>query len=166
VQAVDTAAPFVTITDDTPGTAIGDVTYTFTFSEDVVGFTIDDITITGGTKGTFSTVSASEYTLVVAPDNNSTTDITVDVAAGVAQDVDTNPNTAAAQSVQVVDTVGAGDTFNAGFLASLRLSGILSKEGLPSIDHQILRGALEYGTRAAAHTVSQAGANPPRKDQM
>ena len=86
----------MSITDNTAGTAIGDVTYTFTFSEDVVGFTIDDVTVAGGTKGLFTTVSASEYTLVIAPDDNSTSNITVDVAANAAQDLVTNPSTAAA----------------------------------------------------------------------
>ncbi|WP_245823627.1 Ig-like domain-containing protein, partial [Photobacterium proteolyticum] len=42
--SVDTAVPTVAISDNTTGTATGDVTYTFTFSEDVTGFTADDIT--------------------------------------------------------------------------------------------------------------------------
>jgi hypothetical protein len=105
VQAVDTKAPSVAITDDTSGTAIGDVTYTFTFDEDVTGFTADDVTVTGGTKGDFTAVSASVYTLVVTPAADSTTNITVDVAAGVAKDAAENSNTIATQSVQSVDTV-------------------------------------------------------------
>ncbi|MBE4606384.1 hypothetical protein BOO28_01460 [Vibrio navarrensis] len=103
-SALDTAAPTVTISDDTTGTATGDVLYTFTFSESVTGFTADDITVSGGTKGTFTEVSGTVYTLVVTPTANSTSNLTVDVAASVATDTAGNPNSAATQSVQVVDT--------------------------------------------------------------
>ncbi|WP_436322591.1 Ig-like domain-containing protein [Vibrio cidicii] len=103
-SALDTVAPTVTISDDTTGTATGDVLYTFTFSESVTGFTADDITVSGGTKGTFSAVSGTVYTLVVTPTANSTSNLTVDVAANVATDTAGNPNSAATQSVQVVDT--------------------------------------------------------------
>ncbi|EPN8460490.1 Ig-like domain-containing protein [Vibrio cidicii] len=103
-SALDTVAPTVTISDDTTGTATGDVLYTFTFSESVTGFTVDDITVSGGTKGTFSAVSGTVYTLVVTPTANSTSNLTVDVAANVATDTAGNPNSAATQSVQVVDT--------------------------------------------------------------
>jgi len=103
-QAVDTAVPNVTITDDTTGTATGDVTYTFTFSEDVTGFTANDISVSGGTKGSFTTVSSSVYTLVVTPDASSSANITVDVEASKATDAAGNGNSAAAQSTQVVDT--------------------------------------------------------------
>ena len=41
--------------------------YTITFSEDVVGFTKDDIEVTNGTKGTFFG-SGSKYTLIVTND--------------------------------------------------------------------------------------------------
>ena len=44
----------------------GNVYYTITFSEDVVGFTKDDIEVTNGTKGTF-TGSGKEYILEVIP---------------------------------------------------------------------------------------------------
>ncbi|MBF0471281.1 MAG: hypothetical protein HQL48_07875 [Gammaproteobacteria bacterium] len=103
---IDSEAPSVTITDDTFGVATGNVTFSFTFSEDVTGFTSDDITVTGGTKGTFTEVNAQSYTLEVTPSTNSTTDITVDVAGGVAEDGSGNRNTAAVQSVQAVDTTG------------------------------------------------------------
>ena len=67
----------------------------------------------------------------------------------------------AATPADVIDTVGAGDTFNAGFLSSLRASGVLSKQKLSTLDEDTLRSAVEYGARAAAYTVGQAGANPP-----
>lgn len=66
-----------------------------------------------------------------------------------------------ARAVQVVDTVGAGDTFNAGLLAALQQAGVLSKPGLAALDPGVLRAALDLGVRAAAVTVGRAGANPP-----
>ncbi|MBE3671531.1 hypothetical protein BOO25_21755, partial [Vibrio navarrensis] len=104
ISTLDTAAPTVTISDDTTGTATGDVLYTVTFNESVTGFTADDITVSGGTKGTFTAVSGTVYTLVVTPTADSTSNLTVDVAASVATDTAGNPNSAATQSVQVVDT--------------------------------------------------------------
>ncbi|NYT27378.1 MAG: hypothetical protein H0A76_05475 [Candidatus Thiodubiliella endoseptemdiera] len=57
----------LSITDDKSDTAkVGEViTYTFTFDEAVTDFDINDITVTGGTKGTFTSVNGSEsvYTL-------------------------------------------------------------------------------------------------------
>ncbi|MEF1227580.1 Ig-like domain-containing protein, partial [Vibrio fortis] len=102
---IDGVSPTVSISDDTTGTATGDITYTFTFSETVTGFTADDITVSGGSKGSFTAVSGTVYTLVVTPTAGSTSDITVDVAADVATDAAGNTNTAATQSTQAVDTV-------------------------------------------------------------
>ncbi|TVS07371.1 MAG: carbohydrate kinase [Rhodobacteraceae bacterium] len=67
----------------------------------------------------------------------------------------------AASAVQVVDTVGAGDTFNAGFMAGLARAGALSKPGIAGLTPEVLDQALAFGVRAAAVTVSRAGANPP-----
>lgn len=65
------------------------------------------------------------------------------------------------EKVQVADTVGAGDTFDAGVLASLKLQGLLTKPLVASLGEEQLRNALVLGAKAAAVTVSRAGANPP-----
>lgn len=69
-------------------------------------------------------------------------------------------------AVQVVDTVGAGDTFNAGILASLHEHGALTKSGIASLSESAIRDALDLGTAAAAVTVSRAGANPPWRHEL
>jgi fructokinase len=69
--------------------------------------------------------------------------------------------TVPSQRVTVVDTVGAGDTFDAGVLASLKMDGLLTKAQVTSLDEKALQNALSLGAKAAAVTVSRAGANPP-----
>ncbi len=72
-----------------------------------------------------------------------------------------------AETVQVVDTVGAGDTFNAGVLAGLADAGALEKRLLTKgLSEDTLREAMTLGVKAAAVTVTRAGANPPRRDEL
>ncbi len=72
----------------------------------------------------------------------------------------------AATKVAVADTVGAGDTFNAGALAALDQAGALTKAGIAGVSDGVLDAALSLGTRAAAVTVSRAGANPPWANEL
>lgn len=68
--------------------------------------------------------------------------------------------------VTVVDTVGAGDTFNAGILASLHEQGMLSKAAIAGLSKEAIHKALALGAKAAAVTVSRAGANPPWRHEI
>ena len=102
----DTTGPVVTITDSAvETTATGPVTFSFGFNKDVgTSFTVDDITVTGGTKGAFTRVNGTSATLVVTPTPNSTGTIIVSVAAGAALDAKGN-GSAASSSQQLFDTV-------------------------------------------------------------
>ena len=72
----------------------------------------------------------------------------------------------AAQKVTVADTVGAGDTFNAGALCALHEAGALTKARVAALSDGELDAALTLGTRAAAITVSRPGANPPWRNEL
>ena len=70
------------------------------------------------------------------------------------------------ERAHVVDTVGAGDTFNAGLLAGLDRAGNLTKAKIAGLSAEDIRSALHLGVRAAAVTVSRAGANPPTAAEL
>lgn len=72
----------------------------------------------------------------------------------------------AAEKADVVDTVGAGDTFNAGILAGFERAGCLSKDRIAALTEEEIKDALTLGARAAAVTVSRAGANPPTAAEL
>ena len=67
--------------------------------------------------------------------------------------VDREPVLVPGVPTAVVDTVGAGDTFTAGFLAAW-------------LDGQDLTRALRTGCAAASITCSRTGANPPSADEV
>lgn len=71
-----------------------------------------------------------------------------------------------AQPVEVVDTVGAGDAFTAGFLAALYHLGRLGKGEIESLNEDTLKRALEFAARAAALTCTRVGADPPRLSEL
>lgn len=72
----------------------------------------------------------------------------------------------AAHKVTVADTVGAGDTFNAGALCALHEAGALTKTRIAAVSDAELDAALRLGVQAAAVTVSRAGANPPWRNEL
>lgn len=69
-------------------------------------------------------------------------------------------------SVAVVDTIGAGDTFNAGVLTVLHERRLLSKPAVAALGEDDLRAALALGSAAAAVTVSRAGADTPWRSEI
>lgn len=68
--------------------------------------------------------------------------------------------------VQVVDTVGAGDTFQAALLTALAERGLLRREALPLLSQDELQAVLLFAARAAAITCSRRGADLPRRAEL
>lgn len=71
--------------------------------------------------------------------------------------------------VAVVDTVGAGDSFMAALLSTLvdrELDGAQRRGDLREMSTATLSEIIGYAARAAAITVSRAGANPPSRDEL
>lgn len=66
----------------------------------------------------------------------------------------------------VVDTVGAGDSFNAGFLRSLQSDGVLEHFSLTNLSENQIYKALILGATVAGVVVSRIGANPPWAEEL
>ncbi|MBM7413636.1 MULTISPECIES: carbohydrate kinase [Nocardiaceae] len=69
-------------------------------------------------------------------------------------------------SVQVADTIGAGDTVHGAILHHLTEHGVRSSADLRRLDSQAWTAALTFAAKAAAITVSRPGADPPWADEV
>lgn len=68
--------------------------------------------------------------------------------------------------VTVVDTVGAGDCFHAGLVASLYRAGVLTLAALPGLERPVLAQALRYAIATASLNVMRKGCSPPLRAQV
>ena len=71
-----------------------------------------------------------------------------------------------AVAVTLVDTVGAGDTFQAALLTWLAEHDALRPASLAGLGADDLRAALSFASRAAAITCSRRGADLPRRAEL
>lgn len=68
--------------------------------------------------------------------------------------------------VSVLDTVGAGDTFQAALLTWLAEKALLGASDLDTLTNSQLESALAFSARAAALTCSRRGADLPRRNEL
>jgi fructokinase len=74
--------------------------------------------------------------------------------------------TAPIVDVKVVDTIGAGDTFHAGFLSWLELHGKMSRQAIAALAEKELSEALFFANKAASLVCAKRGAEPPTLAEM
>lgn len=70
------------------------------------------------------------------------------------------------RTVEVVDTVGAGDAFAAGLLDALYRRGRLGRQALAGLPAEDLAAALDAATAVAAATCARPGADPPTRAEL
>ncbi|MBP0617307.1 carbohydrate kinase family protein [Jiella mangrovi] len=70
------------------------------------------------------------------------------------------------RAVTVVDTVGAGDTFQAALLAGLKERQALSRSAIAGFAEADLKDFLGFAVEAAAITCSRKGADLPRREDL
>ena len=71
-----------------------------------------------------------------------------------------------APAIDVVDTIGAGDSFQAALLFALRAIGRIKIGPLAQLTADELRCALSFASTCAAFTCGRAGADPPRQSDV
>ena len=96
----DTSRPTIVI-QNVPANSLDAFTATFEFNETVIGFILNDISLTNATATNFTVIDGNTYTALITPSLNGL--VTLAVNANVAQDSAGNLNTAAAQVTSEYD---------------------------------------------------------------
>jgi len=99
---IDNTIPSVLLTSTAPSLTHTGIPVAVTFSEPVVNFVVDDISVTNGTAGSFSG-SGSNYTFTVNPSVSGS--VAISLASGIATDLAGNENSASNTITRVVDMV-------------------------------------------------------------
>ena len=71
-----------------------------------------------------------------------------------------------APTIGVMDTIGAGDSFQAALLFALRAIGRIKRGALAEMNAGELDRTLSFASACAAVTCSRAGADPPRQSDV
>jgi RNA 3'-terminal phosphate cyclase len=117
----DLIAPTVALSSSSPTNVNGAFSVTATFSEAVSNFIAGDITVANGTVSSFSG-SGTTYTFNVIPTASGA--VTIDIAAGVAQDIASNNNTAATTLTRTADLIAPTITLTS--TATTNVKGVFS----------------------------------------
>ena len=98
--ALDRAPPALTISDNIPAatTNAGSVTFTLSFNEPVFDFDPALVTVTGGTRGTFTQLSPTSFSVPVTLPANAAGSASITVGAGTVVDAAGNPSPAGSAS--------------------------------------------------------------------
>ena len=147
----DHSTPTLAITPNGTTSNASTLTFTFQFSETVTGFVTGDVTVTNGSKGTFTAVDGDTYTLVVTP----TTDgaVTVDVASGVATDAASNGNSSASATV-TSDRTAPSFTSSATINANENQTSVVN---ITTTDVSSVTYSLNGGADAAKFSITSGG---------
>jgi fructokinase len=79
-------------------------------------------------------------------------------AIGVGRDVQVEVK---APAIEVVDTVGAGDSLMAALITGLLKRDLLGERRLAGLTSEALHDVVDYAVKAAAITCTRHGADPP-----
>jgi len=106
---IDATAPTVSISASSSTLKSGQTsTLTFTLSEAATNFIVGDITVSGGTLSTFTSVSSTSYTVVFTPTANTQSgSASISVASGAFTDAAGNNSTASSTTSITYDTLAA-----------------------------------------------------------
>lgn len=149
----DTTPPTVLITDDSPGTAIGPVTYTLAFSEAVNGLTAEALAVTGGKVIAVSGGGAT-WAAVVVPTSGANGSISFMLKSAGVVDVANNANAEASAAAQPFDTLAP--TWLSGNPAAGALGVALNSALTLSFSEAVQRGSGSITLRDAAGNVRES----------
>ena len=101
---VDTTAPTVSVSVAQPSiTNVSPLAYTITFSEQVTGFLVGDLSIQNGVPSNFTQTSTTTFTVDVTPSGEGV--VEVSVGQSVAEDLAQNPNAMSNTSTITYDSI-------------------------------------------------------------
>lgn len=114
--------------------------------------------------------SAEDVEYLVGPDRKPPWRTALDVVThggdAVAVAVDGRWSRYVPPPVNVVDTIGAGDTFMAGLLDGLARNGLLTESAIRASAETVLAHVIPAAATAAAITCSREGADPPTRAEL